>query len=296
MREIILLGTASEERCRELAASLEASSRHPIARVLAVEGVAPAREATNHPGEGIEARIDGRSVRIGAAAFCRPAGAALPLVESDATVVYLADEAQWLAAFVLEDQLRPGTAELIGFFRSRGLRIHLLSGDRTEVVQKLAGRLGIDVFAGGATPQAKYDYVARLQACGRIVAMVGDGLNDTPVLARADVSFAMASGADAAQLQADVVVLGSQAGAIVEAFGVARRAMRLVRENLAWALVYNAAVLPLAAAGWIGPWQAALGMGASSLAVLLNALRPVSPDRTWKRSTFSSRSPSLSYS
>ena len=296
MREIILLGTASEERCRELAASLEASSRHPIARVLAVEGVAPAREATNHPGEGIEARIDGRSVRIGAAAFCRPAGAALPLVESDATVVYLADETQWLAAFVLEDRLRPGTAELIGFFRGRGLRIHLLSGDRTEVVQKLAGRLGIDVFAGGATPQAKYDYVARLQACGRIVAMVGDGLNDTPVLARADVSFAMASGADAAQLQADVVVLGSQAGAIVEAFGVARRAMRLVRENLAWALVYNAAVLPLAAAGWIGPWQAALGMGASSLAVLLNALRPVSPDRTWKRSTFSSRSPSLSYS
>jgi len=296
LKKVVLFGKASEEGCRELAASLEASSRHPIARALAAAGASPAEDVRNHPGEGIEGRVAGRRLRIGTAAFCRPAGAPLPSIKADATVIYLADEAHWLAAFVLEDQLRPGIDRLIGEFRGRGLRIHLLSGDRPEAVARLAQRLAIETFGGGATPQAKFDYVGRLQAAGSVVAMIGDGLNDAPVLARADVSFAMSSGADAAQLAADVVVLGSQARAIADAFEVARRAMRLVRENFAWALAYNAAVLPFAAAGWIGPWQAALGMGASSLVVLFNASRPLSSGSPWKRSTFSSRSPSLSYS
>jgi Cu2+-exporting ATPase len=129
--------------------------------------------------------------------------------------------------------------------------------------------------------------------------MAGDGLNDAPVLARADASLAMASGADAAQLHADIVVTGERLGAIPEAFAVSQRAMRLVRHGFAWALAYNAAVLPLAMAGWIGPWQAALGMGLSSLAVMLNASRPLAPRAKaspWKASISSSPSPSPSSS
>ncbi|OGA75696.1 MAG: hypothetical protein A3G81_29210 [Betaproteobacteria bacterium RIFCSPLOWO2_12_FULL_65_14] len=146
------------------------------------------------------------------------------------------------------------------------------------------------------TPQDKFEYVARLQDAGRVVVMVGDGLNDAPVLARADASFAMGSGADAAQLSADVVLTGSSLAALLGTLEVARRAMRLVRQNLAWALAYNAVALPLAAIGWIGPWEAALAMGASSLTVLLNALRPLGSKPIWKASTSSFRSPSPSYS
>jgi Cu2+-exporting ATPase len=175
------------------------------------------------------------------------------------------------------------------------VRLHLVSGDRAEVVADVARRLGIVDFAGGASPQAKHAYVARLQAEGRVVAMIGDGLNDAPVLARADVSIAMGGGADAAQLQADLVLVGERLGAVLEARAIARRAMRIVRQNFGWALAYNAAALPLAASGFIGPWEAAIGMAASSFIVVLNAMRLGAGARetgTWKASPSSYRSQS----
>jgi Cu2+-exporting ATPase len=172
-----------------------------------------------------------------------------------------------------------------------------VSGDEPELVERIARALGIAHWAGGATPQAKFDYVARLQADGRVVAMVGDGLNDAPVLARADASVAMGAGADAAQLQADVVLTADRLGALEDVLDAARGAMRLVRQNLGWALLYNAVALPAAALGWIGPWEAAIGMSASSFLVVLNALRPLAANNAWKRaSTSSSPSRSLSYS
>jgi Cu2+-exporting ATPase len=252
-------------------------------------------ELRNEAGHGVEARIDGRLVRIGSRRFCAEiAGATAPEAQAQ---VFLAEEGRWLAAFFIDDALRPEAAAVVQALAARGLRVHLLSGDDPAIVEALARRLGIESWAGGATPQDKFDYVARVQSAGRVVAMVGDGLNDAPVLARADTSIAMSAGADAAQLQADVVLTGDRLGALQDVLAISRGAMRLVRQNFGWALAYNAVALPAAALGWIGPWEAAIGMSASSFIVVLNALRPLTTEKTWKAAfTSSSPSPSPSYS
>jgi P-type Cu2+ transporter len=258
-------------------------------------------EAPRHePGQGVEGRVQGRLARIGTEAFCRQLCGTPPPASMRAagfhTRVFLADDTGWLAVFELHDELRPEASELVATLARRNVAVHLASGDAPAAAAAVARRVGIARFAGGMTPQDKFDYVARLQDAGRVVVMVGDGLNDAPVLARADASFAMGSGADAAQLNADVVLTGSSLAAMLRTLEIARRAMRLVRQNLGWALAYNAVALPLAATGWIGPWEAALAMGASSLTVLLNALRPLRSNQTWKASTSSFPSPSPSYS
>ncbi|HVC10067.1 MAG TPA: heavy metal translocating P-type ATPase [Burkholderiales bacterium] len=279
---IVPLGDAGAQRCLVIARALEVSSRHPIAQAFSEHAgtCAPLRaEAlTNFPGHGVEGRVAGRRVRIGTEAFCRELCAvALPAhaapVSARATPVYLAGQEGWLGEFLLEDRLRADAPALVAALHEQGLRVHLVSGDHPEVVEATARLLGIDSFAGGATPQDKFAFVARLQRAGRVVAMLGDGLNDAPVLARADASLAMGGGADAAQLQADLVLLGARLGAAAEALAITRRTMRVIRQNFAWAIVYNGVALPLAASGWIGPWQAAIGMAASSFVVVLNALR-----------------------
>ena len=297
-----LLGNADEIECRALACGLEVSSRHPLARAFDGAGSVAVAEVRIFPGLGMEARAAGRRVRIGSEAFCRElAGAASGFTLEDAalTPVFLADERGWLAAFLLQDALRAEAAGVVAALRGAGLQLHLLSGDHPAAVASVAARLGIAAWAGGATPQEKFAYVQRLQREGRIVAMIGDGLNDAPVLAGADVSFAMSEGADAAQLQADLVLTANSLNGAAETFVLARRAMRIVRQNFAWALAYNALALPLAAAGWIGPWEAAVGMAASSFIVVLNAMRVgggTLDARTWKASTSSYLSPSRSYS
>jgi Cu2+-exporting ATPase len=313
---VALLSDVNEATCRALAAALEASSSHPLARVFRAPPDAPEpqragagtrgaagdalakpalAELRNEAGQGIEARADGRRVRIGSQRFC--AGIAGSPAPQSGAQVYLAAEGRWLAAFFVEDALRPEAAGIVQSLAARGLRVHLVSGDEPALVERIARQLGIASWAGGATPQDKFDFVARLQSAGRVVAMVGDGLNDAPVLARADTSVAMGAGADAAQLQADVVLTSDRLGALEDVLDAARGAMRLVRQNLGWALLYNAVALPAAALGWIGPWEAAIGMSASSFIVVLNALRPLAGTGTWKRaSTSSSPSRSLSYS
>jgi Cu2+-exporting ATPase len=293
IRKVHVLGDREEKDCLALAASLEASSRHPIAR--AFEGIdARPVEARHVIGEGIEARADGRLARIGRREFCAALCDA-PLEKDTNASVFLADEDGWLAAFELEDRLRPDAAAAISRLK-QAVTVHLASGDRMEIAAGLAAKLGIERWQGAMTPGAKHDYVARLQSQGRVVAMIGDGLNDAPVLARADVSFAMGAGADAAQLQADVVLTGNRLHAVLESFHLAKKAMRLVRQNLSWAIAYNALALPFAALGYIGPWEAAIFMAASSAAVLANAARPLEADTPWKASTSSSLSRSPSYS
>jgi Cu2+-exporting ATPase len=284
----IPLAALGTDRCLGLARAIEASSPHPIARAFRGQGPLPGVGGLRtFPGHGVEAIVDRRRVRIGGERFCRelarrPLPARFVRPGARHTPVFLADESGWLAAFLLEDQLRADARELVEALAARGLRVHLCSGDDPAVVEAVARRLGIGSFAGGATPQDKFAFVAGLQRAGRVVAMIGDGLNDAPVLACADVSVAMAGGADAAQLQADLVLLGSRLRGVSDAFALARGAMRVIRQNFGWAILYNTVALPAAAIGWIGPWEAAVGMAASSLAVVLNALRPLvaAPGRT----------------
>jgi P-type Cu2+ transporter len=278
------LNDASEQECLRIAASLEATSRHPIARAFSAAKVLDVENPRSVAGKGIEGAIGGRRYRIGSAGFCGTAGAAR---------VYLADERGLLAAFDLEDELRPEALSLIARLKNRST-VHLASGDRPEAVRAIASRLGITRWHAGMTPEAKFAFVEKLQAAGRTVVMIGDGINDAPVLARADTSFAMGTGADVAQLQADFVLMKGLGG-MLRTMTVASAAMRLVRQNIGWAIAYNALALPLAALGFIGPWEAAIAMGASSASVLLNALRPLE-SKEWKASTssFPSRSPSYS--
>ncbi len=202
-----------------------------------------------------------------------PAAARALLATGD-TCVALADETGWLAVFRLGDQLRAEACETgASLARAFGCGITLLSGDSAEAVAQVAKALAIEDAHGGMTPQDKHDFIVRLQQRGAVVAMVGDGVNDAPVLAQAQVSVAMGGGTELARNQADIVLLGEDLGRLAQAVALARRTRRIVRQNLGWAFAYNLSAIPLAMLGWITPWMAGIGMSASSLLVVLNALR-----------------------
>jgi Cu2+-exporting ATPase len=193
-------------------------------------------------------------------------------------VVVLADPAGPLALFAFGEVCRPGAAALAREVQAAGIEMVLVSGDRREPVERVARELGIGsedarrVFAL-QTPESKRQIVTALQAQGRRVAMLGDGMNDAPVIAQADVSIALAEGATLAQARADFIALHSRPADVAALFAGSRKAMRIVRQNLWWAVAYNAVVIPVAALGYLTPALAAVGMAASSLLVVGNALR-----------------------
>lgn len=189
------------------------------------------------------------------------------------TWVVLGDEREPLAWLQLADTLRPQAAESVAALRVLGLEVLLFSGDQPRVVEHIARELGIAQAAGGLLPAQKLERIQVLQRQGAVVAMVGDGVNDAPVLAAAQVSLAMGSGTAVAQTTADMILLSENLNIVPQGVTVARRTLGIIRENLAWAVAYNLVALPLAAAGWILPWMAALGMSLSSLLVVANALR-----------------------
>ena len=193
--------------------------------------------------------------------------------DDGATHVFLAREGTLLARFVLADTLRADARELIEGLRQRGIETTIASGDSAAAVQRAARELGVAHHLAGLSPQDKLDEAARLAASGERVLMLGDGVNDAPALAGAHVSVAMGRGAAAAAARADAVLIGDDPGRLLTALDIARNARRIVKQNLAWALGYNLVALPLAAAGAVPPWAAAIGMSLSSLAVAANALR-----------------------
>ncbi|MBY0268835.1 MAG: cadmium-translocating P-type ATPase [Burkholderiales bacterium] len=276
-----LLSGETREQCLAIAAALESWSEHPVGRALvaAASGAHPvADEVQTMAGGGVEGLVGGRRLRIGrpqfvAALHGRALPAELEAVPDAMTVVALGDARGWIALFMLDDVLRHDAPEMIRKLAAGGATIALLSGDRPQRVRHTAAELGITQYRGGATPADKLEYVRELQARGAIVAMVGDGVNDAPVLAQAQVSIAPGGGTELAQISADIILMTDRLGALAEIAGSARRTLRVIRQNLGWAVAYNAVALPLAMAGMVTPLVAAIGMSASSLVVVLNALR-----------------------
>ena len=260
-----LLGALDAARAGAIAAALEAGSGHPLERAFAAPDAVPAADRRTHPGLGIEGVVDGRRWRLGRADFA--AG------EVDDGALWLGDGVRAEARFTIEDPLRPEAAAAIAALQAQGLAVELLSGDAPGPVAAAAVAMGGLPWRARQSPEDKLAHVRALQAAGHRVAMVGDGINDGPVLAGADVAIALAGGAPLAHRAADVVLLGDDLGRLADAVHLARRTRAVVRQNLAWASAYNLVAIPFAVAGVVTPWIAALGMAGSSLLVTLNALR-----------------------
>ncbi|WP_122666313.1 heavy metal translocating P-type ATPase [Pseudomonas viridiflava] len=274
LRSIKPLGKLDADSCLRLAAALENRSEHPIAKAFGRAPVA-AEEVFSRPGLGLEGVVNGQILRIGQPEFvcALSRGDTPPAPDQTGQHLLLGDREGPLAWFVLDDRLREDAHALLQDCKARGWKTLLLSGDSSPMVTQVAAELGIDEARGGLQPDAKLAVLQQLQQQGRKVLMLGDGVNDVPILAAADISVAMGSATDLAKTSADAVLLSNRLQALIQAFGLARRTRRVIIENLLWAGLYNGLMLPFAALGWITPIWAAVGMSISSLAVVLNALR-----------------------
>jgi Cu2+-exporting ATPase len=256
-----------------LAAALERASEHPLARAFdTVLSDIPVSAVAIHPGLGIEGTAAGERVRIGTEGFVAALAGNRPSTLGNASV-YLGTATGWRAALHFGDALRPEAREVVASLRQRGLTPHIASGDHADAVRDVANQLSVDDARARMLPAEKLALVQDLAAQGHRVLAVGDGINDAPTLSAAAVSVALGSGSALAQASADLVALRGNLSSLPLAVDTARRATKIIRQNLAWATVYNVVALPIAALGWVPPWLAAIGMSASSLVVVLNALR-----------------------
>ncbi|MDH0371243.1 cation-translocating P-type ATPase [Comamonas aquatica] len=284
------VGTAGDERVLQgLAAAVAQQSRHPVSRAVASFGQAwvhkwQVLEVEELAGQGLRACVQPAGaaqpavwVRLGSHAY---AGA--PGVVQAGQAVYLAQEVQPslltpLAGFELSEGLRAEAAAVVAAMRRSGLHVQLLSGDGPQAVARIAQEVGIGDFVAECSPQSKLAHIRAMQEDGRHIAMVGDGLNDGPVLAGANVSFAFGRAVPLAQARSDFVVLSDNLELVWQAVLLARKTLRVVRQNLLGSALYNALSIPLAMAGWMPAWLAGLGMALSSLLVVLNAARLAKP-------------------
>ncbi|MFQ1996198.1 heavy metal translocating P-type ATPase [Aeromonas veronii] len=278
--EISLTGTTTlaemdETQCLAIARAMEVQSEHPIARAFrlpadSITVLPSAREITPVIGHGITALVDGVRYRIGSARWL---GLDPAQEHGRGLAIYLADEQQVLARFNLEDTLRSDAKALIAAFKAAGLHTTVLTGDSSLQADEIARELGVDELVKGVSPDGKLAYLKAREAQGDISIMVGDGINDAPVLAGAHASFAMAGGTDLAKNSADAILLADDLSRLLEAKVLAMRTRKIIIENFAWSIGYNLLVLPLAACGWLPPYLAAAGMSLSSLIVVTNSMR-----------------------
>ncbi|MBL0252614.1 MAG: cadmium-translocating P-type ATPase [Polaromonas sp.] len=272
---------ASQAQVLAWASTLAQNSLHPVSKALVAaaqnktESNLILKDVTEVAGGGVKAMgiVQGQSVslRLGSATFCNIAQSERTL--SNQVQAYLADDQGWLATFDLIEDVREDAQKTIKALQLAGMTVHLLSGDSAQAAARVAQQVGIKDFQGGCTPQDKLAFLQQQKSAGRNVAVVGDGLNDGPMLAGAHVSFAFGQAVPLAQAQSDFVVLGGKLAVVAQAAVLAKRTLTIVKQNLWWAAIYNAICVPLAVFGWLPAWLAGLGMAFSSLFVVLNALR-----------------------
>ncbi len=261
----------TEQQLLDIAAGLEGYSEHPIAGAFPSSSLAFS-DVLNITGQGVEGCYQAQIWRIGRAEFATPNR---PPVAPDAvhSWLLLSADHQPQAWFALNDTLRPEAAAVVQELHRRGVQVELLSGDSQSVTEHIGQKVGIHICTGQATPDDKLKHIRQLQIQGANVMMVGDGVNDIPVLAAADISVAMNTASDLTRTHADALLLSGDLRQLPESIDKACQTRRTIRQNIAWAIGYNLLVLPLAAMGWLAPWMAAIGMSASSLIVVGNALR-----------------------
>lgn len=288
---IATAGISAEEALAN-AAAIEGDSEHIIARALiaAAQGrshtVPPVRDFQSLPGRGVQASINGRTFQVGGPRLLENANVELPPELADQTrswgdrgqtVVYLLEEARVLAAFALADVIRAESREAIATLREQGVEVAMLTGDSEDVARWVAGELGIETYFAQVLPEHKAAKIKELQAQGKQVAMVGDGVNDAPALAQADVGIAIGAGTDVARASAGIVLVRNDPRDIARIIRLSRASYRKMKQNLAWAIGYNAIALPLAAGvlagvGFVLPaWVGAVLMSLSTIIVAINA-------------------------
>lgn len=284
LNQVTPLADLTPDQCLNIAAALETHSEHPIAK--AITGAADpdsdlnASAVSNIPGAGLNGSINGTNYFLGTADHIRlfsQTSLTDQLIESldskGHSLIFLADENRLLAAFLLLDNLRQDARKVVDLLKQRGKQLSILSGDNYSSVSGVAEKLGIASFDAGLKPDQKLQKLKDLQKKGEVVAMIGDGVNDAPVLAGAQVSMAMGSGAQIARANADLVLLKNQLPILADAISVTTKTVNIIRQNMSWAILYNLLAVPVAALGLIEPWMAAIGMSLSSLLVVTNALR-----------------------
>ena len=281
-----------------LVGAVEDASEHPIAQAIAgaarsEAGALPAVESfTNREGLGVEGVVDGHALIVGRPALLAEWATYLPESLESArvaaegrgqTAIAAAWDGQARALFVVADTVKPSSAEAVESLRSLGLKPVLLTGDNEATARAVAAEVGIDEVIAEVLPSEKADVVKRLQSEGRVVAMVGDGVNDAPALAQADLGLAIGTGTDVAIEASDLTLVSGDLRAAADAIRLSRATLRTIKQNLGWAFGYNVAALPLAAAGLLNPLLAGLAMAFSSVSVVANALR-LRRFRAWTRS------------
>ncbi len=293
LAEVVTLDDYGEREVLTLAASLETASEHPLAHAI-VAGArargltpAPVEDFAAITGQGVQGRIGSRKLALGNAALLQALGVAMPadaalerLHASARTVMHLVVDGRLAGALAVEDAIKPRAAELIAALRAESLHLVMLTGDSEPAARAVAAALGIEDFAAAQTPGSKAERVQALRARGARVAMAGDGINDAPALAAADVGIAMGNGTDVAMESAQVTLVKGELGGLLRARKLSAQAVRNIHQNLGFAFIYNALGIPIAAGvlfpfvGWLlSPIIAALAMSLSSVSVITNALR-----------------------